>query len=113
MEYHADDFKILVTNIHENSVTLNLIPNAMSNSIEASTLIAKSLANKDFALASAAAKADADAKAKADADAKAKADAESKLKSVVKKSTITCTKGNTTKKITGLNPKCPLGFKMK
>ena len=32
---------------------------------------------------------------------------------VIKKKTITCTKGKTTKKITGVNPKCPDGYKKK
>jgi hypothetical protein len=30
-----------------------------------------------------------------------------------KKTTITCTKGKLTKKITGTNPKCPSGFRKK
>jgi len=31
----------------------------------------------------------------------------------MKKSTITCTKGKITKKVTALNPKCPSGYKVK
>jgi len=34
-------------------------------------------------------------------------------KSPVKKSTITCLKGKTTKKVTAVNPKCPAGYKKK
>ncbi len=30
-----------------------------------------------------------------------------------KKSTITCVKGKTTKKVTSINPKCPTGYKKK
>jgi hypothetical protein len=30
-----------------------------------------------------------------------------------KSSTLTCIKGKTSKKITGVNPKCPAGFKKK
>ena len=30
-----------------------------------------------------------------------------------KKTTITCVKGKTTKKVTGINPKCPAGYKKK
>jgi hypothetical protein len=30
-----------------------------------------------------------------------------------KKTTITCVKGKTTKKVTAVNPKCPLGYKKK
>jgi hypothetical protein len=29
------------------------------------------------------------------------------------KTTITCVKGKTTKKVTGVNPKCPSGYKKK
>ena len=32
---------------------------------------------------------------------------------VVKEKTITCIKATTTKKVTGVNPKCPSGFKIK
>ena len=48
--------------------------------------------------------ATAELKAKQEADAKAAAK---------KKSTITCTKGKITKKVTALNPKCPSGYKVK
>jgi hypothetical protein len=32
---------------------------------------------------------------------------------VIAKKTITCVKGKTTKKVTGTNPKCPTGYKLK
>ena len=116
-KYSASDFEVLITNLKNDSVSLNLIPNSMANSEAANSLATKSLLNRDLAIADikakADAKADAEAKAKADAEAKAKADAEAKAKVEVKKSTITCTKGKITKKITGVNPKCPLGFKKK
>jgi hypothetical protein len=32
---------------------------------------------------------------------------------VMKKSTITCVKGKTTKKVSAVSPKCPAGFKKK
>jgi V8-like Glu-specific endopeptidase len=87
--------------------------------------------------AEAKAKADAEAKAKADAEAKAKADAEAKAKAsptptpipsplvtltplstpsatpMLKKITITCTKGKLVKKVTAISPKCPTGYKKK
>jgi hypothetical protein len=47
------------------------------------------------------------AKAKAEAEAKAKAD------SAKKKVSITCVKGNLTKKVTAVSPKCPKGYKKK
>ncbi len=55
----------------------------------------------------------AEAKAKAELEAKAKADEAAKLKLVSKKKSITCIKGNITKKIIGTNPKCPAGYKKK
>ncbi len=81
----------------------------------------------------AAAQAQAEAKAASDAQAKAQAKAQAETKAasdaaitalaqvaqlqaaLIKKSqiTITCIKGKTTKKITGLKPVCPAGFKKK
>ena len=65
--------------------------------------------------AEAKAKAEAEAKAKAEAEAKAKAEAEAKAKAEAakKKITITCVKGNLTKKVTAVKPKCPNGYKKK
>jgi hypothetical protein len=34
-------------------------------------------------------------------------------KPVVTKKTIVCVKGKTTKKVSGTNPKCPKGYKVK
>ena len=67
------------------------------------------------------AKQDADAKATTDkliADAKAEAAkllalALSKVTSTAKKTTITCTKGKLTKKVTAVKPTCPTGYKKK
>jgi hypothetical protein len=36
-----------------------------------------------------------------------------KVKVIATKKTITCIKGKTTKKVTGLTPKCPTGYKRK
>lgn len=44
---------------------------------------------------------------------KAKQDAEAKAAAEAKKKTITCVKGKITKKVKGINPKCPKGFKNK
>ena len=56
-----------------------------------------------------------EAEAKAASELKAKKDAEAKaaIPTVVKKSTITCTKGKLIKKVTAVNPKCPTGYKKK
>ena len=71
------------------------------------------------AAAEANAKAEADAKAKIEAaraaELKAKQEAEARAKAAAekKKTTITCTKGKLTKKVTAVNPKCPAGYKKK
>jgi hypothetical protein len=41
------------------------------------------------------------------------AEKEAQTKALAKKKTITCIKGKTTKKVTGLTPKCPAGYKKK
>jgi hypothetical protein len=53
-----------------------------------------------------------EAEAKASWELAAKLEAEFQAASI-KKKTITCIKGKTTKKVTGLAPKCPAGFKKK
>ncbi len=56
------------------------------------------------------AKLEAEAKAAAEFKANQKADAKA---AALKKPTITCIKGKTTKKVIGVNPKCPAGYKKK
>lgn len=65
-----------------------------------------------------AANALAEAKAKADLEALAKAkinanNSNSQDSKAIKKTTITCIKGKLTKKVTGVKPKCPIGYKQK
>ena len=62
--------------------------------------------NKSKQEADAKAKLEADAKAKLEADAKAKLEAEAS-----KKTSISCLKGKIKKRVLGINPKCPAGFK--
>lgn len=50
--------------------------------------------------------------AKAATELKAKQEAEAKA-AALKKSTITCTKGKLTKKVSAVKPKCPTGYKLK
>ncbi len=77
---------------------------------EAEAKAAAELKAKQEAEAKAAAelKAEQEAEAKAAAELKAKQEAEAK-----KKSTITCVKGKTVKKVTAVKPKCPAGYKKK
>jgi hypothetical protein len=84
---------------------------------EAEAKAAAELKAKQEAEAKAAAelKAKQEAEAKAAAELKAKQEAEAKAKAgaAKKKSTITCIKGKTVKKLTAVNPKCPSGYKKK
>jgi len=56
------------------------------------------------------AKQEADAKAAADLKAKQEADAKA---AALKKTTITCLKGKSVKKVTAVKPVCPKGYKKK
>ena len=77
---------------------------------EAEAKAAAELKAKQEAEAKAAAdKAAAELKAKQEAEAKAAAD----KAAASKKSTITCIKGKLIKKVTAVNPKCPVGYKKK
>ena len=59
-------------------------------------------------------KARLDAEAKVAAELKARLDAEAKAKAAsTKKITITCVKGKVMKKVTGIKPKCPVGYRKK
>jgi hypothetical protein len=58
-------------------------------------------------------KEDAEAKAASDLKAKKEAEAKAAIPAVVKKLTITCTKGKLIKKVTAVIPKCPTGYKKK
>ena len=58
------------------------------------------------------AKQEAEAATKIAADLRAKQEAEAKV-AATKKSTLICTKGKQTKKVTAVKPKCPAGFKVK
>lgn len=57
------------------------------------------------------AKQEAETATKTASDLKAKQEAEAKA--AAKKTTITCTKGKLTKKVSAFKPKCPVGYKLK
>ncbi len=65
------------------------------------------------AQAAAQLKAKQDADAKVASDLKTQQEAAAKLAAAKKKTTTTCTKGKTIKKVIGINPKCPSGYKKK
>jgi hypothetical protein len=92
----------------------------------ADKLIADAKVEAARILAVAQAQIEADLKARQEAEAKAAAEkilADAKLEaakilaaakaSATKKTTITCTKGKLTKKVTAVKPKCPRGYKVK
>ena len=70
---------------------------------------------EQIAIEEAVAKSKAEAEAKAAAELKAQQESEARAKAAAanKKTTITCVKGKTTKKVTAVNPKCPSGYKKK
>ena len=103
--YEALDFQLLVKNVSGNTATLNFIPNNLIGSSEAKSLHQQSLANKEAA-----------EKARAEAAEKARAESNIVVKPKVRvsnKLTIVCVKGKLIKKLTSVNPKCPVGFKKK
>jgi hypothetical protein len=84
--------------------------------------LATELDKKDQAAAELKAKEEAEARAAEELKAKQEAEAAAALKakqeadakaSAVKKTTITCLKGKISKKVTGIKPKCPTGYKVK
>ena len=79
----------------------------------AAELKAKQEAEAATAKAAAELKAKQEAELKAAADLKAKQEAEARAALAIKKTTITCIKGKTVKKVSAIKPKCPAGFKKK
>ena len=86
----APNFTLLITNIEPTKISFSLAPTALLESNEYKELVSKSSQNRSTI------------------DQKAKEAAASATK---KKTTITCVKGKTTKKITAVSPKCPTGYK--
>ena len=87
---------------------------------EAEAKVAAELKAKQEAEAKVAAelKAKQEAEAKAAAELKAKQEAEAKAAAAeklaaTKKTTVICSKGKLTKKVTGVKPKCPTGYKVR
>jgi hypothetical protein len=78
----------------------------------AAELKAKQEAEEAAAKAVAEQKAKQEAEAIAAADLKAKQEASAKA-ATLKKTTIVCVKGKSTKKVTAIKPKCPSGYKKK
>ena len=105
--YRTPDFDLLLFNKVSNSFQLNLTPKSLIGSEDAKNLVSKSLNLRNTLIEK------QNAEIKAEAEAKAKADADTKAKVIPTKTTITCIKGKTLKKVTAINPKCPAGYKKK
>jgi hypothetical protein len=94
-QFEAPNLTLLVSDVNSTSITLNLVPKSLSRSDEFKNLVDLSKA------------------AKAAAELKAKQEAEAKALAAKRKTTITCMRGKTVKKVTAVSPKCPSGFKRK
>ena len=127
-------FNLLVESNNGEEIAFRLIPPSLMNSDETKKLISTAEVNRQDAelkvKQEAEAKVAAELKAKQDAEAKAAADAKAaaelkakqeaeakaavdKAALVIKKTTITCVKGKSTKKVTAVKPVCPRGYKKK
>ncbi len=108
-QFEAPNLTLLVSDVNSTSITLHLVPKSLSRSDEFKNLVDLSKAAK----AAAELKAKQEAEAKAAAELKAKQEAEAKALAAKRKTTITCMRGKTVKKVTAVSPKCPSGFKRK
>jgi hypothetical protein len=93
----SPDYTLLVSDINNFSLILDLVPDSLTQSPEFNSLVKESEVNRR--------------KYQVQIEAKAKAAADKAAAS--KKTTITCTKGKLTKKVTAIKPKCPSGYKNK
>jgi hypothetical protein len=105
--YRSEPIGILIMNKSDGEPSTNQLDQARATA-QALSQEAERIATEAAARARAEAEAAAQAKAAAAAQAKAAAEAAAK-----KKKTITCIKGKSVKKVTGVNPVCPKGFKKK
>ena len=120
---------LLISGMDSSSITVHFASSSLTSSSEFKDLVTKGAEQRlkldqeaqSTAKAAAEAKAAADLKAQQEADAKAAAELKAKQEAgakavpaaVAKKSTISCVKGKTIKKVTAVNPKCPAGYKKK
>ena len=90
-ELSSPEFKLLISDQSSSAITFNLVSSSLSSAPQYSDLVSKA----------------------SEALLKRKQEAEAKTTSIAKKTTITCVKGKTTKKVTATNPACPKGYKKK
>jgi hypothetical protein len=117
----ADEFTLLIYSVTDTLATFYIYPNSVAKSAEVQALVTESRNIQDAKIKEAAelrAKLDAEflaaqeLKAKQEAEAKAAAEKLAAAKAAAqKKTTITCVKGKSIKKVTAAKPKCPSGYK--
>ncbi len=132
LQLSSPKFTLLITNIESNRISFAMAPNSQLNSAEFKDLVTKAAQIRSQFELEAQKKAAAELKAQQEAEEKmveelkAKKEAEAKVAASLKaqqeaaaklaankKTTITCIKGKTTKKVTSKSPKCPSGYKKK
>jgi hypothetical protein len=104
MQIKGPNYTLLLTNFESNKISFSIVPTALLESNEFKELADKATQNRSAI--------DQQVKAAA-AELKAKQEPATKAPATQKKTTITCVKGKTTKKVTAVSPKCPTGFKKK
>ena len=105
LQLKSPNFTLLITNIEANKISISMAPTSQLNSAEFKELVTKATQVRS--------QFDIDAQTKSEADLKAQQEAASKVTASKKKTTITCIKGKTVRKVTAVSPKCPSGFKRK
>jgi hypothetical protein len=104
-------FRLLVSNNTEASIEFHIIPAGTTASEEFDQLITQSIANK--AIGEKLGQVKEGAEAKEAVEPNAQQNQITKVTAAKKKSSIICTKGKISKKFTGINPRCPAGYKKK
>jgi hypothetical protein len=132
-EFISPKFSMIVSDFNGSDITIQIFPSVLVRTDEYRDLVLKSNALKAkledesrSRIRAEALKAEQEAALKAAEELKAKQEAEVKLAAelkakqladakatVAKKTTITCVKGKTSKKVTSVKPKCPGGYKLK
>ncbi len=98
----SPELTLLVSNFTESTITFNIAPSALTSTTQFTNLLDKASATK----------AEIRDRLATQAKVKAQAKKASRTKTVGKKrTTITCTKGKLSKKITAAKPKCPAGYR--
>ena len=108
----SPEFTLLISDVDSERVTLNLIGNSPAISAQFKELLSRASTTRDTKVKEFTEREKMLAEAKAAAELKAKQEAEAKAVAS-KKTTVTCTKGKLTKKVTGIKPNCPEGYKRK